>query len=85
MTGFGSARGEVSLVDGRALAWAWEIKSVNGRGLDIRFRLPPGFDALEGKLRKAAAVAGRGSLTANLQLDEADTAKQVSVDENALA
>ena len=30
-----------------AARWAWEIKTVNGKGLDVRLRLPPGFDAIE--------------------------------------
>src|SRR5690349_19378760 len=38
MTGFARAEGEA---DG--LAWSWELKSVNGKSLDLRFRLPAGF------------------------------------------
>ena len=41
MTGFARIEGEAE-----GLAWAWEIKSVNGKALDLRLRLPPGFDAL---------------------------------------
>jgi uncharacterized protein YicC (UPF0701 family) len=41
MTGFARASG----VHGD-LRWAWELKSVNSKGLDLRFRLPPGRDAL---------------------------------------
>ena len=51
MTGF--ARESGSLSDGTA--FLWEIKSVNGRGLDVRFRLPHGQEALEAPLRDAAA------------------------------
>ncbi|HXR87824.1 MAG TPA: YicC/YloC family endoribonuclease, partial [Stellaceae bacterium] len=40
MTGFARAEGH----DG-PLSWAWELKSVNSKSLDLRFRLPPGFDA----------------------------------------
>ena len=36
-------------------AWAWEIKSVNGKGLDLRLRLPPGWDAIEAPVRARAA------------------------------
>ncbi len=62
MTGFARAEGGT---DG--LAWAWELRSVNGRGLDLRFRLPPGWDALEPALREAAGKAlKRGNVTANL-------------------
>jgi uncharacterized protein (TIGR00255 family) len=62
MTGFARAEGEM---DG--LAWAWELRSVNGRGLDLRFRLPPGWDAVEPALREAAGkLLKRGNVTANL-------------------
>ena len=62
MTGFARAEGEA---DG--ISWVWELKSVNGKSLDLRLRLPPGFDALEAPLR--AALAGRlrrGNISANL-------------------
>ena len=62
MTGFAHTEG---VVDG--LAWAWELRSVNGRGLELRFRLPPGLDALEPTLREAAGKQlKRGNVTANL-------------------
>ena len=43
MTGFTSLDGERDL-----LSWQWEIRSVNGKGLDLRMRLADGFDGLEG-------------------------------------
>ncbi len=62
MTGFAHTEGST---DG--LAWAWELRSVNGRGLDLRFRLPAGWDALEPALREAAAKRlKRGNVNANL-------------------
>ncbi len=66
MTGF-------ARVDGRAgnKAWIWELKSVNGRGLELRFRLPPGFDSLEADLRGLAqSKLVRGNINLNLQLVE---------------
>jgi uncharacterized protein (TIGR00255 family) len=50
MTGF--ARMSASL-DG--LHWQWEVKSVNGKALDLRFRLPAGYEALEADCRIVAA------------------------------
>ncbi|MCF6196190.1 MAG: YicC family protein [Emcibacter sp.] len=49
--------------------WTWEIKSVNGRALDVRCRVPSGYDGVEQMARKAmkAAIA-RGSVNINLQL-----------------
>jgi uncharacterized protein (TIGR00255 family) len=51
MTGF--ARESGVLPDGTG--FAWEAKSVNGRGLELRMRLPSGLDALEGPVREAAS------------------------------
>ncbi len=62
MTGFGRRDGSVG-----AYAWVWEIRTVNGRGLDVRLRLPPGLEALEPKLREAVARRlNRGSVNATL-------------------
>ncbi len=64
MTGFAHADGSVE-----GFSWAWELRSVNGRGLDLRYRLPPGWDALEPVLREEAGkVLKRGNITANLAL-----------------
>ena len=64
MTGFARAEGRSG-----AHSWYWEIRSVNGRGLDLRFRLPPGFDSIEPPARQLAGERlTRGSVTANLQL-----------------
>ena len=52
MTGFARSQGVAG-----AYAWAWEIKSVNAKGLDLRLRLPPGWDAVEVPAR--ARVADR--------------------------
>lgn len=79
MTGFARAEGHA---DG--FAWAWELRSVNGRGLDLRFRLPPGTDGMEPALREAAGKAlKRGNVTANLTLKREETAV-FSVDPVAL-
>ena len=68
MTGFARTEG---IADG--LAWAWELRSVNGRGLELRLRLPPGFDALEPALREAAGQhLRRGNVTANLTVKRDD-------------
>ena len=57
MTGFARGHG----VNG-TYSWAWELKSVNAKGLDLRLRLTPGWDAVEGPARNSAAqVLARGS------------------------
>ncbi|MCA8927151.1 MAG: YicC family protein [Alphaproteobacteria bacterium] len=64
MTGF--ARSQGSLDD---LQWVWELRSVNNRGLDLRLRLPSGFEALDQPVRKlASGQFARGSIAINLQV-----------------
>jgi uncharacterized protein (TIGR00255 family) len=75
MTGFARGHG----VCGR-YAWAWEIKSVNGKGLDVRLRLPPGWDAIEVPVRAQIAEAlARGSVQANLTVDRSGAPPTVRV------
>ncbi|MDA1099623.1 MAG: YicC family protein [Proteobacteria bacterium] len=67
MTGFARAAGGKG-----AYSWAWEIKSVNSRGLDLRCRLQGGLDGLEARVRAAAARRfHRGHLAMNLTLNRA--------------
>ncbi|MBF9061402.1 YicC family protein, partial [Rhodobacterales bacterium HKCCSP123] len=55
--------------DGEGLGWSWEMRSVNGRGLEMRLRLPDGLGALEAPLRKRLSeVLARGSVTLTLRL-----------------
>jgi len=62
MTGFAHAEGEA---DG--ISWIWEVKSVNGRALELRLRLPAGFEPIEPQLRAALAQrCRRGNISANL-------------------
>jgi uncharacterized protein (TIGR00255 family) len=64
MTGFARAQGQAG-----ATAWVWELRSVNGRGLDIKLRLGPGLDALELTLRaQAANCLKRGNVSGTLTL-----------------
>ena len=81
MTGF--ARAEGSLGSAR---WHWEVRSVNGRGLDLRFRLPPGLDLLETRCRETAQRRlARGSITANLNLQSDARGAEIRLNEAALA
>ena len=64
MTGFARAEGEEA-----GLSWVWEVKSVNGKSLDLRVRLAPGFDGIEPVLRGAVAQRfRRGNISASLSL-----------------
>ena len=75
MTGFARSHG----VSG-SYAWAWEIKSVNGKGLDLRLRLPSGWDAVETAARARAAEAlARGSIQAGLTIERSGAAPVVRI------
>ena len=80
MTGFARAAGEHA-----GICWAWEVKSVNGRALDLRLRLAPGFDALEPVLRaRLSERLRRGNVTAALIVTRTGAAP-VRVNRAALA
>jgi len=81
MTGFAEAQGAS---DGAR--WRWEAKSVNGRGLDLRLRTPPGFDGIEPAARMLATERfKRGSIQASLTLEGPEGARGLRVDAVALA
>jgi uncharacterized protein (TIGR00255 family) len=80
MTGFARTEGTVETI-----TWAWEVRAVNGRGLELRFRLPTGWDALEPALREMAMKSlKRGNVNANLTVRH-DSETRASIDEAALA
>lgn len=65
MTGFARVSGTTATTQ-----WAWELRSVNGRGLDQRLRLPPGFDDIESEVRGRIAKAfARGNIGAGLTVE----------------
>lgn len=81
MTGFARAAGAAG-----AWRWAWELKSVNSKGLDLRLRLPPGFDAIETDARARLGKAlARGAVQAGLQAVREAAAPSVRVNEDLLA
>jgi uncharacterized protein (TIGR00255 family) len=81
MTGF--AREGGTLPDGAS--FVWELRSVNGRGLDLRLRLPNGLDALEPALREAVGKRfKRGNVSANLNIKREERAPRLTPDPAAL-
>jgi uncharacterized protein (TIGR00255 family) len=81
MTGYARATGTVP-----GASFVCEVKSVNGRGLDMRLRLPPGLDALEGELRQLIGrTLSRGSITCNVMVERDGAGGDVLVNEQALA
>jgi uncharacterized protein (TIGR00255 family) len=81
MTGFARGHGVTG-----AYAWSWELKSVNAKGLDVRLRLPPGWDAVEGPARaRAAEKLSRGTVYGNLTVERKGVVPTVKVNEPVLA
>jgi uncharacterized protein (TIGR00255 family) len=81
MTGFARASGIAG-----PYAWAWELKSVNAKGLELRLRLPPGWDAVEIPVRTRATEAlARGTVYGNLTLSREGVPPVVRVNEPVLA
>jgi uncharacterized protein (TIGR00255 family) len=80
MTGFARGHGVAG-----AYAWSWEIKSVNAKGLDLRFRLPQGWDAVEVPARsRATEKLSRGTVYANLTVERKGVLPTVKVNEPVL-
>ncbi len=81
MTGFARSHG----ISG-TYAWSWELKSVNSKGLDLRLRLPAGWDAVEAPARaRAAEILSRGSVQAALTVEREGVAPVVRINEPVLA
>ena len=84
MTGFAADAGRVEL-SSHVVRWTWELRSVNSKGLDIRLRLPPGYDRLEPPIRKLVQQRlSRGSVTATLALEDRDDAAVPALNQAAL-
>jgi uncharacterized protein (TIGR00255 family) len=80
MTGFARGHGVAG-----AYAWSWEIKSVNAKGLDLRFRLPQGWDTVEVPARtRATEKLSRGTVYANLTVERKGVQPTVKVNEPVL-
>jgi uncharacterized protein (TIGR00255 family) len=80
MTGFARVAGASA-----GYRWAWEIKSVNAKGLDLRLRLPPGFDAVEAEARaKLAQALSRGTCYATLSVQREAAVPEVRINQDLL-
>jgi uncharacterized protein (TIGR00255 family) len=81
MTGFAREGGTVG-----PFQWAWELKSVNGRGLDVRVRTPPGLESAGEEARGIVARAlARGQVQLTLSLTRGAGATRIRVNRDALA
>src|SRR3712207_6541347 len=81
MTGFAREAGTTG-----PYQWAFEIKTVNGRGLDVRLRNPPGYDAVGEEARQQLQKAlSRGMCQVNLTVTRAAATPRARVNEEVLA
>ena len=80
MTGFGADEGRHG-----AVAWRWDIRSVNGKGLDVRMRLAPGHEAIEPRLReRIGGRLTRGNVSVSLNVARDGGGGELSINETAL-
>ncbi|KQV11244.1 hypothetical protein ASC97_15060 [Rhizobium sp. Root1203] len=81
MTGFARREGTT----GR-WRWAWELRSVNGKGLDVRIRLPQGLERLENDVRRLIGERfSRGNMQASLSVSAAENRFETVLNQEALA
>jgi len=80
MTGFARVPGVTG-----GFRWAWELKSVNAKGLDLRLRLPPGFDVIEAEARaRLGKNLSRGTCYATLSVQREAVIPEVRINEELL-
>jgi uncharacterized protein (TIGR00255 family) len=80
MTGFARASGASG-----PYRWSFELKSVNAKGLDLRLRVPPGFDRIEVEARaRLGRALARGTCLATLSANREGATLQVRVNTPAL-
>jgi uncharacterized protein (TIGR00255 family) len=80
MTGFARETGVTG-----SYQWAWELKTVNGRGLEVRVRTPSGLDAIGEEARGQILKAlNRGQGQLNLSLSKASAAPKLRVNQDVL-
>lgn len=79
MTGFSRAEGSDDSGN-----WAWEMRSVNGKSLDLRLRLPNGVEGLESEVRNCvSSKLKRGNIQVNLTLEQKSGASVPSLNSAA--
>ncbi len=80
MTGFARGDGEHG-----TLTWHWEIRTVNAKGLDIRMRLPQGFEGIEQRVRDACRKRlTRGNCFVALSVNRDAGGTEIQLNETAL-
>lgn len=81
MTGFARTQGQFE-----ETSWVWELRSVNGKGLDLRLRIPSGFEALEVKSRKLLTTYfTRGNVQISLSVMQSSSASLPYINQEAVS
>lgn len=81
MTGFASGKGALG-----PHSWSWELRSVNGKGLDMRLRVPDWLTGLEAALRAdMSKQISRGNVTLSLRVAREETAAELKLNEVAMS
>lgn len=77
MTGFARVSGAAE-----GQSWTWEARSVNGKGLDVRVKMPPEYAPLDASIRKIFGEAfSRGSLQLSLSVQSEASGAEYAVNE----
>lgn len=80
MTGFARADGMAA-----GFRWTWEVRSVNGKGLDLRLRLPSGFERLDQPAREhCAGCLSRGNIQSTLKITSDKATNRIRINKDAL-
>ncbi|UWR04712.1 YicC family protein [Ruegeria conchae] len=80
MTGFASGKGAFG-----PHSWTWELRSVNGKGLDLRLRMPDWLTGLEAALRSdLSKQVNRGNVTLSLRLSREEAAADIQLNTSAM-
>src|SRR5688572_18064318 len=83
MTGFARAEGRIGAPS--PLSWVWEVRSVNNKGIDIRVRVPTGFESLDAGARQIVAEnVSRGSVSVTLSVASEQELADVRINEPLL-
>ena len=84
MTGFARVQGSFQTAD-ENISWVWEVKSVNNKSLDVKLKLPFGFEEQSLLYKaKAAEFLTRGSVGAFLEVEHEKQVKKIKIDEDLL-
>ena len=84
MTGFARTRGHYLNGDDIETNWSIELRSVNGKGLDIRVRMPSSLDAIDQEIKKQLSQKiSRGNVSLNITLKSKELKGKIELNQDA--